>query len=154
MQLDKTDRLLLQLLQADATVSVADLAEQVHLSAPACWKRIQRLKHTGVITGQVCLCDPRKLGRGTLVFVFVRTRDHSDHWLEKFAHAIQQLPEIVGAFRLTGDVDYLLQVQVADIEGYDNFYRALIRLVDISDVSSSFAMERLKFTTAIPCDAP
>lgn len=149
---DKIDRTLLDRLQADCSTPISELAEAVHLSTPACWKRIQRLKQAKVITGQVSLCDPKKLGRGTLVFVFIRAREHSDAWLASFAAAIRQRPEVVAAYRLSGDLDYLVQVQVSDIDGYDQFYRSLIRLVDLGDVSSSFAMERLKFTTAIPSD--
>lgn len=151
-ELDRIDRALLTFLQQDCTVPIHELAARVHLSSAACWKRIQRLKSDGVIRGQVALCDARRLGRGTRVHVFVRTREHSDAWLRRFAAAIEQLPEVVSADRLSGEVDYLLQVVVPDIAGYDRFYRRLIALVELSDVSSSFVMEQLKDTTAIPCD--
>lgn len=150
IHLDRVDRRLLSLLQADCTIPVHSLANQVHLSTAACWKRIHRLKQAGVIIRQVALCDPRKLGRGTRVHVFIRAREHSDAWLRRFAAAIDQLDEVISADRLSGEVDYVLEVLVPDIEGYDRFYRRLISLVDLTDVSSSFVMERLKDSTSVP----
>lgn len=152
ISLDRIDRTLLVQLQADCTIPVHELAAMVHLSTAACWKRIQRLKTAGVIRRQVALCDARLLGRGTRAHVFIRAREHSDAWLRRFAAAIAQLPEVVSADRLSGEVDYVLQVVVPDIGGYDRFYRRLISLVELSDVSSSFVMERLKETTAIPVE--
>jgi len=148
--MDKIDRQILSILQSDATVPVAEIAERVHLSQTPCWKRIQKLKDAGIIRKQVALCDPQKLGYGTTVFVAIRTNQHNDAWLRKFAAAMQAIPEIVEAYRMSGEVDYLLRVVVADIRGYDEVYKRLIKAVELVDVSSSFAMEQIKFSTAIP----
>ena len=148
--MDKIDRQILSILQSDASVPVAEIAERVHLSQTPCWKRIQRLKDEGVIRKQVALCDPQKLGYGTTVFVAIRTNQHNDAWLRKFAAAMQGIPEIVEAYRMSGEVDYLLRVVVGDIRGYDEVYKRLIKAVELVDVSSSFAMEQIKFSTAIP----
>ena len=150
INLDKVDRMLLERLQRDCSTPVNDLGLMVNLSGAACWKRIQRLKSAGVITAEVALCDPAKLDRGTLAFVFVQARDHSQEWLKSFASALAQLPEVTAAYRLSGDIDYLLHVLVSDISDYDRFYQRLIRLVQLSNVSSSFAMERIKYSTAVP----
>lgn len=148
--MDRTDRRILALLQEDATLPVAELARRVQLSQTPCWKRLQKLKAAGVIRKQVALCDPVKLGLGTTVFVAVRTNQHNDAWLRKFDAAVKTLPEIVDVYRMSGEVDYLLRVVVADIAGYDAVYRRLIKAVELSDVSSSFAMETIKSTTALP----
>lgn len=148
--MDRTDRRILALLQEDATLPVAELARRVQLSQTPCWKRLQKLKATGVIRKQVALCDPAKLGLGTTVFVAVRTSQHNDAWLRKFDAAVKAIPEIVEVYRMSGEVDYLLRVVVADIPGYDAVYRRLIKAVELSDVSSSFAMETIKSTTALP----
>lgn len=148
--MDRTDRRILALLQEDATLPVAELARRVQLSQTPCWKRLQKLKASGVIRKQVALCDPAKLGLGTTVFVAVRTSQHNDAWLRKFDAAVKTIPEIVEVYRMSGEVDYLLRVVVADIAGYDAVYRRLIKAVELSDVSSSFAMETIKSTTALP----
>lgn len=148
--MDRTDRRLLALLQEDATLPVAELARRVQLSQTPCWKRLQKLKATGVIRKQVALCDPAKLGLGTTVFVAVRTSQHNDAWLRKFDAAVKTIPEIVEVYRMSGEVDYLLRVVTSDIAGYDAVYRRLIKAVELSDVSSSFAMETIKSTTALP----
>lgn len=148
--MDNIDRKLLTLLQQDATLPVAELAQRVNLSQTPCWKRVQRLRDTGVIRAQVALCDPKKLGVGTTVFVAIRTNQHTDEWAERFARAVRDMPEVVEAYRMSGETDYLLRVVVADIEDYDRVYRELIRAVPLTDVSSSFAMEQLKFSTALP----
>ncbi len=148
--MDRTDRRILALLQEDATLPVAELARRVQLSQTPCWKRLQKLKAAGVIRKQVALCDPAKLGLGTTVFVAVRTSQHNDAWLRKFDAAVKTIPEIVEVYRMSGEVDYLLRVVVADIAGYDAVYRRLIKAVELSDVSSSFAMETIKSTTALP----
>lgn len=148
--MDKIDRQILSILQSDAGVPIAEIADRVHLSQTPCWKRIQKLKEAGVIRKQVVLCDPQKLGYGTTVFVAIRTNQHSDTWLRKFAAAVQGIAEIVEAYRMSGEVDYLLRVVVADIRGYDEVYKRLIKAVELVDVSSSFAMEQIKFSTAIP----
>lgn len=148
--MDRTDRRLLALLQEDATLPVAELARRVQLSQTPCWKRLQKLKATGVIRKQVALCDPAKLGLGTTVFVAVRTSQHNDAWLRRFDAAVKTIPEIVEVYRMSGEVDYLLRVVTSDIAGYDAVYRRLIKAVELSDVSSSFAMETIKSTTALP----
>ena len=150
--MDKIDRKLLALLQDDADRPLNDLAVAVNLTATPCWKRIQKLQQSGVIRKKVVLCDPAKLNVGVTAFVAVRTLHHTDQWLRKFAAAVQSIPEIVEAYRMSGDIDYMLRVVVPDITGYDAVYRKLIRAVELSDVSSSFAMERLKYSTALPVD--
>ena len=150
--MDKIDRKLLALLQDDADRPLNELAEAVHLTPTPCWKRIQRLQREGVIRKKVVLCEPAKLNLGLTAFVAVRTTQHSDAWLKKFAAAVQTIPEIVEAYRMSGDIDYMLRIVVPDIAGYDAVYRRLIRAVELSDVSSSFAMERLKYSTALPVD--
>lgn len=148
--MDSIDRKLLTLLQQDASLPIAELAQRVNLSQTPCWKRVQRLRETGVIRAQVALCDAKKLGVGTTVFVAIRTNQHVDAWAERFAQAVRDIPEVVEAYRMSGETDYLLRVVVADIEDYDRVYRELIRAVPLTDVSSSFAMEQLKFSTALP----
>jgi Lrp/AsnC family transcriptional regulator len=149
---DAADRKIIQLLQADATPSVAEIAEAVHLSTAACWRRIQKLKDDGVIQRQVVLCDPRKLNVGVTVFVMIRTNQHNADWLARFASGVAQFPEVVELYRMSGEVDYMLRVVVPDIAGYDRVYRRLIEIADLADVSSSFAMEQMKYTTALPLD--
>jgi Lrp/AsnC family transcriptional regulator len=148
--LDDIDRQILALLQEDASLPVSEIATRVGLSTTPCWKRIHKLKEDGVIARQVVLCDPDKLALGTTVFVEVSTNQHDEGWLESFAKAVQSIPEIVEAYRMSGDVDYLLRVVVADIKGYDAVYKRLIKACRLHDVSSSFAMERIKYSTALP----
>ena len=151
--MDRIDRKLLALLQDDADRSLNDLAEAVHLTPTPCWKRIQKMQRDGVIRKKVVLCDPAKLNLGLTAFVAVRTQQHNEQWLRKFAAAVQSIPEIVEAYRMSGEIDYMLRIVVSDIQGYDEVYRKLIRAVELFDVSSSFAMERLKYSTALPVDA-
>jgi Lrp/AsnC family transcriptional regulator len=150
MGMDLIDRKLLELLQEDATMPVAELAQKVNLSQTPCWKRVQRLKEAGVIRAQVALCDPRKLGVGTTVFVAVRTNQHTEEWAQNFTQAVQHIPEVVEVYRMSGETDYLLRVVVSDIDDYDRVYKLLIRAVPLFDVSSSFAMEQIKYSTALP----
>ena len=150
--LDDIDRRILELLQQDASLPVSEIAARVGLSTTPCWKRIHKLKEDGVIAGQVVLCDPDKLELGTTVFVEVSTNQHNETWLASFAKAVQSIPEIVEVYRMSGDVDYLLRVVVRDSKGYDAVYKRLIKDVELFDVSSSFAMEQLKYTTALPLD--
>lgn len=151
-KLDAIDRQILAILQRDAETPLADLAQAVNLSSTPCWRRIQRLREHGFITRHVALVDPLKINLGVTVFVAVRTNQHSQAWFEGFRDAVRDIPEIVEFYRMSGDVDYLLRVVVPDIAAYDAVYKRLIRSVDLSDVSSSFAMEELKFTTALPLD--
>jgi Lrp/AsnC family transcriptional regulator len=148
--LDAIDRRILRELQRDATIAIADLAQRVGLSQTPCWKRIKRLTDGGVITKRVVLLDRQKLDLGLVVFVSVRTNRHDQEWLDAFAGAAAGLPEVVEFYRLSGDTDYLLKVLVKDIAAYDAFYRRLIAAVPLSDVSSAFAMEQIKSTTALP----
>lgn len=148
--LDDIDRQILALLQEDATVAVSDIAARVGLSTTPCWKRINNLKKNGTIRKYVVLCDPEKLNLGTTVFVEISTSEHSEAWLKKFAKAVQAIPEIVDVYRMSGDVDYLLRVVVPDIRGYDAVYMRLIRSCELHDINSSFAMERIKYSTALP----
>ena len=148
--LDAIDRRILRELQRDATIAIADLAQRVGLSQTPCWKRIKRLTDAGVIIKRVVLLDREKLDLGLVVFVSVRTNRHDQEWLDAFAGAAAGLPEVVEFYRLSGDTDYLLKVLVKDITAYDAFYRRLIAAVPLSDVSSAFAMEQIKSTTALP----
>lgn len=150
IDLDHLDIKILTELQRDASLPVAELAEKIGLSTNACWRRIKRLEEVGVIRARVALLDPQKLGLGVTVFVSVRTNEHNDAWLQQFAKAVDSTPEVVEFYRMSGDVDYLLKVQVADIADYDRVYKQLIKKVRLTDVSSTFAMEQIKYTTAIP----
>ena len=148
--LDAIDRRILRELQRDATIAIADLALRVGLSQTPCWKRIKRLTDAGVIIKRVALLDASKLDLGLVVFVSVRTNRHDQEWLDAFAKAASGMPEVVEFYRLSGDTDYLLKVLVKDIAAYDAFYKRLIASVPLSDVSSAFAMEQIKSTTAVP----
>jgi Lrp/AsnC family transcriptional regulator len=150
IELDQLDIKILTELQRDASMPVADLAQMVGLSTNACWRRIKRLEEAGIIRARVALLDPQKLGLGVTVFVAVRTNEHNDDWLQQFAKAVDSIPEVVEFYRMSGDVDYLLRLQVADIADYDRVYKQLIKKVRLTDVSSTFAMEQIKYTTAIP----
>jgi len=148
--MDSTDRKILSLLQDDASLSLAEIAAQVNLSQTPCWRRIQKLEERGVIRKRVALIDPNSLGLGLTVFVEIETGDHSKEWLERFAEAVTGMPEVMGFYRMAGDVDYLLQVTVANMSAFDAFYQRLIALVPLKNVTSRFAMERVKETTAYP----
>lgn len=148
--LDPIDRRLLRELQADATIPVAELAERVGLSQTPCWKRVKRLTDEGVIERKVALLDRDKLDLGLVVFVSVRTSRHDEAWITDFAKGAAALPEVVEFYRLAGEADYLLKVVVSDISAYDRFYKRLIATAPLNDVSSAFAMEQIKFTTALP----
>ena len=150
--LDRTDRRILDCLQNDASLSTADIADRVGLSTTPCWRRIQNLEKAGVLQGRVALLDREQLDLGVDVFVSLRISRHSEEWLDEFSRAIDGFPEVVEFYRMSGDVDYLMRVVVADIKAYDAFYKRLIRHTDIADVSSSFAMERIKYTTALPLE--
>ena len=150
MPLDDLDRKILSILQVDATLPVATVAERVGLSPTPCWRRIQKLEEAGVIQARVAVLDPARLNVGVTVFVSVRTNQHDLAWLEKFANAVRDFPEVVEFYRMSGDVDYLLRIVVPDIAAYDAVYKRLIARVALSDVSSAFAMETIKYTTALP----
>ena len=150
MKLDSIDIRILEILQQDAELQVAEVAQRVGLSTTPCWRRIQRLKESGVITRQVALLDAQKVNVGVTVFVSVRTSTHTQDWFETFKAAVQAIPEVVEFYRMSGDVDYLLRVVVPDIAAYDRVYKRLTAGTQLHDVSSSFAMEQLKLTTALP----
>lgn len=149
-QLDATDRAILRLLQRDAGLSLAEIAAAVGLTPTPCWKRIRRLEQAGVITGRVALVDPAKVGLPLSVFVAIESADHSAAWIERFNAALEAMPEVVECWRMGGDVDYLLRVVVPDIAAYDAFYKSLIAKIELSNVSSAFAMEQIKCTSALP----
>jgi Lrp/AsnC family transcriptional regulator len=150
MSLHPIDRKILALLQEDASLPVATIAEKVGLSPSPCWRRIQKLEEDGYVRARVAVLDPDRLNVGVTVFVAVRTNQHDLEWLETFARAVRDFPEVVEFYRMSGDIDYLLRVVVPDIAAYDAFYKRLIQRVTLSDVSSSFAMETIKYTTALP----
>ena len=148
--LDEIDRAILGLLQDDATLSVAEIAERVGLSQTPCWRRIRRLEESKVIRSRVALLTPSELNLGLTVFVTLKTRQHTAAWLESMASAVLAFDEVVEFYRMSGESDYLLKVLVPDIASYDLFYKRLIETVALYDVSSSFAMEEIKYTTALP----
>lgn len=150
--MDLIDRKIVALLQQDATLSIAQIADQVGLSQTPCWKRIQKLEQTGVIIGRVAIAAPERIGLGLTVFVAIETEDHSKEWRARFADAAAAMPEVMELYRMAGDVDYLLRVVVADMAAYDAFYKKLTDTVPLKNVTSRFAMERLKLTTAYPID--
>lgn len=148
--LDRLDKKILSILQEDATIPVAEVAKRVGLSTTPCWRRIQKLEEDGVILRRVALLDPKSVNTKVTVFVSIVTNQHSEEWLRRFAELIREFPEVVEFYRMSGQVDYLLRVVVPDIEAYDAFYKRLIAKIEISDVSSAFAMEQIKYTTALP----
>ncbi|GMG82529.1 Lrp/AsnC family transcriptional regulator [Paralimibaculum aggregatum] len=152
VDMDRADGRLLTALQRDADQSLEALGEAVGLSRNACWRRIRRLEEAGVIRGRVALCDPAALGLGLSVFIAVRTERHDAEWLELFARAVREIPEILGAYRTSGDTDYVLRARVHDVTAYDRLYQRLIRRVPLKDISASFVMEELKETSALPVD--
>lgn len=152
MTLDKFDQAILEALQEDATVPVAELASRIGLSATPCWRRIQRLEAQGLIRKRVALLDPQRLNVGVTVFVSVRTSHHNVEWLQAFHQLVSSIPEVMEFYRMAGQTDYLLRVVVPDIAAYDRVYKRLINGADLGDVSSSFAMEQIKYTTQLPLD--
>ena len=148
--MDRLDRMILSLIQEDATMPVAEIGRRVGLSTTPCWRRIQKMEEDGVIKGRVAVLDPAKVNAKVTVFVSVVTNQHNEDWLTRFARIIAEFPEVVEFYRMSGQVDYLLKVVVPDIDAYDAFYKRLVSKIDIADVSSAFAMERIKDTTALP----
>ena len=148
--LTANDKKILDLLQTDASLTVKQIAEQIPLSATPCWKRIQKLEENGFIRGRVVLLDPRKVNANVTVFVVIKTEHHTREWIERFNKAVAELPEVMEIYRMNGEVDYLLRVVVSSIEAYDEFYKRLIERIELSNVTSSFAMEQIKYTTALP----
>ncbi|MAO89912.1 MULTISPECIES: Lrp/AsnC family transcriptional regulator [unclassified Hwanghaeella] len=148
--MDAIDHRILAALQEDSALSTADLADRVGLSPTPCWRRVRQLETAGYIRKRVALLDRDLLGVGTTVFVSIRTKTHAADWLTKFAKVVQSMPEVIEFHRMSGDIDYLMKVVVPDIPAYDAFYKRLISAIDLSDVSSSFAMEEIKATTTLP----
>ena len=148
--MDAIDRKILSVLQQDASLSVAEIGSRVGLSSTPCWKRIQKLEGEGVIQRRVAVVDPEKIGLGVSVFVAIETGDHSEEWLARFADAVRAMPEVMEFYRMAGDVDYMLRVVVPDIAGYDTFHKKLIGTVPLKNVTSRFAMEKIKSTTSLP----
>ena len=149
-EIDTIDRRILAELQRDADQSLEGLGEKVGLSRNACWRRIGALEKAGIIRQRVTLLDADKLGLGLTVFIQIRTSAHSADWLKTFSEATRTMPEILGVYRMSGDLDYLIRAKVADMAGYDKLYQRLISKVALSDVSASFVMEEIKETTALP----
>ena len=152
VKLDEIDRRILAELQRDGTLSVDQVSKRVNLSRNACWRRIKRLEDESVITGRVALVDPEALGLGLTVFVIVRTSRHDPDWLKAFREAVLSLPEIIGVYRMSGDLDYVLRARVADVKAYDRLYQRLIAKAPLSDVSASFVMEEICETTVLPVE--
>ena len=151
-ELDKFDCAILAALQVDGTLSIAALSEKVGLSSTPCWKRLRRLEDEGYIESRVAIVNRRKVGLPVTVFVSIKTTEHDEKWLNRFAAAVVALPEVQEFHRMSGDVDYLLKVVTTDIDGYDRFYKKLIKAANLSGVSSAFSMEQIKFTTALPLE--
>ena len=148
--IDPMDRMILAELQRDGTLSVDQLSERVNLSRNACWRRVKLMEEAGIITGRVALVDAEKLGFGLSVFIVIRTTHHEPDWLKKFRDAVSAIPEIIGVYRMSGDLDYVLRARVPDVKAYDRLYQRLIAKVPLSDVSASFVMEEIKETMALP----
>ena len=151
-EMDAIDRKILDQLQRDATLSIAEIADRVGLSQTPCWKRIQRLEAQGVIERRVALLNPEKLSLGLTVFAEIETGDHSGEWIARFAGLVSDMPEVLECYRMAGDVDYMLRVVVPDMQAYDAFYKQLIAAVPLKNVTSRFAMERVKATTILPIE--
>lgn len=150
MTIDKLDRKILELLQRDGSLSAAELADRIGLSKAPCWRRIKRLEETGIIKQTVALLDAHSLNLGTTVFVTLKTANHSQAWFDRFVRAVRDIPEVTEIHRMSGDVDYLMRIVVPDIDAYDVVYKRLIAAVEFQDVSASFALETIKYTTALP----
>ncbi|MCA0325296.1 MAG: Lrp/AsnC family transcriptional regulator [Proteobacteria bacterium] len=150
--MDKIDKLILLHLQHDASLSLQQLSQLVHLSHTPCWRRVQKLEQEGYIRARVALLEPRKLNVGVTVFVAIRTTEHNDQWMQKLFDVVKDIPEIVEFYRMSGDTDYLMRVVVPSVEAYDNIYKRLVSRLDFAGISSSFAMEQIKYTTALPLD--
>jgi Lrp/AsnC family transcriptional regulator len=150
--MDNFDRAILEALQSDATIAIAELAERIGLTATPCWRRVQRLEAQGIIRRRVALLDARKLNVGVTVFVSIRTSQHTADWLKSFHKLVASIPEVTEFYRMAGQTDYLLKVVVPDISAYDRVYKRLIQGTELSDVTSSFAMEEIKCTSKLPLE--
>ncbi|KAA6047814.1 Lrp/AsnC family transcriptional regulator [Pantoea sp. Bo_7] len=149
--IDKVDRKLLALLQKDCTLSLQVLAEAVNLTTTPCWKRLKKLEDDGIIRARVALLDGEKLGLSLTAFMLIKTQQHSSEWFRQFVAVVEPMPEVMAFYRMAGEYDYLLRIQVADMKSYDAFYKRLVNGVPgLIDVTSSFAMEEIKYSTALP----
>lgn len=148
--MDTADRKILELLQSDASLTVKEIAEQIPLSVTPCWKRMQKLENQGYIRARVALLDAAKVHADIAVFVAIKTDQHTPEWIGRFSQAISDMPDITEAYRMSGEIDYLLKVAVSSIAAYDQFYKKLIERIELSNVTSSFAMEEIKCTTVLP----
>ncbi|AIX50475.1 MULTISPECIES: Lrp/AsnC family transcriptional regulator [Pantoea] len=149
--IDKVDRKLLALLQKDCTLSLQALAEAVNLTTTPCWKRLKKLEDDGIIRARVALLDGEKLGLSLTAFMLIKTQQHSSEWFRQFVAVVEPMPEVMAFYRMAGEYDYLLRIQVADMKSYDAFYKRLVNGVPgLIDVTSSFAMEEIKYSTALP----
>jgi len=148
--MDSTDRKILNLLQTDASLTVKQIAQQIPLSVTPCWKRIQKLEQNGFIRARVALLDPKKVNANVTVFMAIKTDQHTSDWIARFNREVSQLPEVMEIYRMSGEIDYLLRVVVSSIEAHDAFYKKLIDRIELANVTSSFAMEQIKYTTALP----
>jgi len=149
---DEIDRKILDIIQSDSSYSMDEISEFVNLSRNACWRRIRRMEEAGIIKARVALVEPSSINLGLSAFVMIRTNSHDTSWAEKFDKVVKCFPEIIGAHRMAGDLDYILRVRVRDVKDYDNFYQTLISKISISDISASFVMDDIKDTTALPTD--
>ena len=150
--MDSKDRAILKALQEDATLTVGELAENISLSKSACWRRIQNLEESGIISARVTLLDQHALGLNLTVFTAIKTHEHSAKWFDQFHSVTASMPNVMEVHRMSGEVDYLMRAVVPDMKSYDSMYRELIGNVNLFDVSSSFSMETIKYTTALPLD--
>ncbi|PQV58697.1 Lrp/AsnC family transcriptional regulator [Defluviimonas denitrificans] len=149
-KIDTFDAKILRLIQADAALPLDEIGDKVGLSRNAVWRRIKAMEANGTITGRAALLDPAKLGLGLTVFMMIRTDRHAPDWLERFAKVTRDMPEILGAYRMTGELDYLIRARVADVKDYDRLYQAIVSRIELADVSASFVMEEIKETTVLP----
>jgi Lrp/AsnC family transcriptional regulator len=149
-KIDTFDAKILRLIQTDAALPLDEIGDKVGLSRNAVWRRIKAMEANGTITGRAALLDPAKLGLGLTVFMMIRTDRHAPDWLERFAKVTRDMPEILGAYRMTGELDYLIRARVADVKDYDRLYQAIVSRIELADVSASFVMEEIKETTVLP----
>jgi Lrp/AsnC family transcriptional regulator len=150
--MDKADRQILKCLQSDASMPIADVAQAAGLSASPCWRRIKRLEERGVLRRRVALVDPEAINLRLTAFIAVRTSQHTEAWLRRFVQGVRGIPEVIELHRMSGEIDYLLKVVCPDMQHFDAIYKRLIAVAELSDVSSTFSMEALKYTTELPLD--
>lgn len=152
MAIDRIDKIIINVLQEDATISVEAIAEKVFISKTACWRRIQKLEKDGVIRKRVVIMDAAKLNVPLTVFINIRTNQHKDSWVTNFKESIEHIPEVTEIYRISGNYDYLLKAYVTDMPGYDILYKKLIK-ANLLDITASFVMEELKHSTVLPIKA-